>query len=52
MTVGVGVGVGVRVGVMVGPGSVVTVGSGAGGVEHAVKASRQPATTRRGERLT
>ena len=47
-----GVGVEVRVGVIVGPGKVVTVGSGAGGVEHAVKASRQPATTTRGKRLT
>ena len=52
LTVGVAVGVGVRVGVIVGPGRVVTVGSGAGGVEHAVKASRQPATTTRGKRLT
>ena len=52
LTVGVGVGVAVRVGVRVGPGRVVTVGSGAGGVEHAVKASRQPAMTTRGKRLT
>ena len=52
MTVGVGVGVAVRVGVRVGPGRVVRVGSGAGGVEHAVNASRQAATTTRGECLT
>jgi NADH dehydrogenase FAD-containing subunit len=40
------------VGEIVRPGRVVTVGSGAGGVEHAVKASRQPAMTTTGKRLT